>query len=100
MKDIANEKNGDKYRINNKNTTRSKSYEYKTKIIGATPADSNTLVLNYHHSIIKKHINNNCSALTGESESIHKAPKLKVDDRVRITKYKNISIKSYSENWS
>ena len=46
MKDIANEKNGDKYRINNKNTTRSKSYEYKTKIIGATPADSNTLVLN------------------------------------------------------
>ena len=29
-----------------------------------------------------------------------KAPKFKVNDRVRITKYKNIFIKSYTENWS
>ena len=29
-----------------------------------------------------------------------KAPKLKVDDRVRITKFKNIFRKDYAENWS
>ena len=40
------------------------------------------------------------SALTGKIESSHKAPKFKVGDRVRITKYKNIFSKSYTENWS
>ena len=29
-----------------------------------------------------------------------KAPKFKVNDRVRITNYKNIFIKGYTENWS
>ena len=29
-----------------------------------------------------------------------KVPKLKVNDRVRITKYKNILKKGYTENWS
>ena len=29
-----------------------------------------------------------------------KAPKLKVDDRIRITKFKNIFRKDYAENWS
>ena len=29
-----------------------------------------------------------------------KAPKFKVNDRVRITKYKNIFSKGYTENWS
>ena len=28
-----------------------------------------------------------------------KAPKFKVNDRVRITKYKNIFSKGYTENW-
>ena len=37
------------------------------------------------------------------NEKIHvspKAPKFKVNDRVRITKYKNIFSKGYTENWS
>ena len=29
-----------------------------------------------------------------------KAPKFKLNDRVRITKYKNIFSKGYTENWS
>ena len=29
-----------------------------------------------------------------------KVPKLKVNDRVRITKYKNILKKGYTENWA
>ena len=44
----------------------------------------------YHHSINKNFINADYSALTGKIETNPKAPKFKVNDRVRITKYKNI----------
>ena len=44
----------------------------------------------YSCSIGKKPINADCSALTEETESSPKAPKFNVDDRWRITKYKNI----------
>ena len=40
----ANENsNKDSYRINSNNTTSSKPFEYKTKIIGRTPTDNNIL---------------------------------------------------------
>ena len=48
----------------------------------------------------KKSINADYSALSEKIESIHKAPKFKVSDRVRITKYKNIFSKIYTDNWS
>ena len=54
----------------------------------------------YHHSINKKPINADYSALTEKIETNSKAPKFKVNDRVRITKYKNIFSKCYTENWS
>ena len=54
----------------------------------------------YHHSINKKPINTGYSASTGNNESNPKAPKFKVKDRVRITKYKNIFSKVYTKNWS
>ena len=54
----------------------------------------------YHHSINKKSINADYSAFTEKIERNHKVPKFKVNDRVRITKYKNIFSKSYTENWS
>ena len=54
----------------------------------------------YHRSINKKPINADCSALTENIETNNKAPKFKVNDRVRITKYKNIFSKGYTENWS
>ena len=42
--DDVNENNdAGNYRININKTTTSKSFEYKTKIIGSSPADSNTL---------------------------------------------------------
>ena len=54
----------------------------------------------YHHSINKKPINADCSALTEKIETNPKAPKYKVNYRVRVTKYKNIFRKGYTENWS
>ena len=54
----------------------------------------------YHHSIGKNPINADWSALTEEIDKNLKSPKLKVSDRVRITKYKNIFSKDYAENWS
>ena len=54
---------------------------------------------NTYHSInkktIKKTINVDCSALTENIESNPKATKFKVNDRVRITTYKNIFSKGY-----
>ena len=52
----------------------------------------------YHHSNHLKHINADHSALTENFVSNPKAPKFKVNDRVRITKYKNIFSKGYTEN--
>ena len=42
----------------------------------------------YHHSIGKKPIDADNSALTEEIKANRKARKFKVDDRVRINKYK------------
>ena len=50
----------------------------------------------YHCSIGKKPIHVDYSALIEEIESSHK-PKFEVGDRDRITKYKNIFIKDYTE---
>ena len=38
--------------------------------------------------------------MTEKIETNSKASKFKVNDRVRITKYKNIFSKGYTENWS
>ena len=54
----------------------------------------------YHRSISRKAIDVDHSALTKEIQKNPKANKFKVGDRVRITKYKNIFSKVYSENWS
>ena len=54
----------------------------------------------YHHSINKKRINADYSALTEKFETNPKAPKFKVNDRVKITKYKNIFSRGYTENRS
>ena len=54
----------------------------------------------YHHSINRKPIIFDYSAWTERMETNPKAPKFKVNERVRITKYKNIFSKGYAENWS
>ena len=38
--------------------------------------------------------------MTEKIEANFKAPKFKVNDRIKITKYKNIFSKGYTENWS
>ena len=61
------------------------------------------LVDEYSHtdrSVTKKHIHADYSALTEEIDSNPKAPKFKVCDKVRITKYKNIFSKGYTKNCS
>ena len=45
VNDGANENNAVSYRIDNTKVVRSESFEYKTKIIRSTPADSNTLII-------------------------------------------------------
>ena len=55
---------------------------------------------NNHHSINRNPINVDYSAFTEKMETNHKAPKFKVNDRVRINKYKNIFSKCYTDNWS
>ena len=52
------------------------------------------------HSVGKKPINADYSGLTEKIETNLEALKFKVNDRVRITMYKNIFSKAYSENWS
>ena len=54
----------------------------------------------YHHSIGKKPTNGDYSAQTKKIETNPKASKFKVVDSVRITKYKNIFSKGYTENQS
>ena len=54
----------------------------------------------YHHSINKKPTNADYSAFTEKNETNPKSPKFKVNDRVRITKYKNVFSKVYTKNWS
>ena len=44
----------------------------------------------YHHPINKKFINADDSALTEQIKTNLQATKIKVNDKVRITKYKNI----------
>ena len=48
----------------------------------------------------KKTINADYSVLAEKIETNHKAPKFKVNDRVRITSHKNIFSIGYTENWS
>ena len=54
----------------------------------------------YHRCINKKPINVDYSALTEKSQTNSKAPKSKVNDRVRIIQYKNIFSECSTENWS
>ena len=54
----------------------------------------------YHHSVNKIPINADNSASTENIESNPKAPNFKVNDRARVTKYKNIFSKGYTQNWS
>ena len=50
--------------------------------------------------IKKTPINADYSDSTEKIETNSKAPKFKVNDKVRITKYRNVFSKDYAKNWS
>ena len=54
----------------------------------------------YHHFIDKKPTNADYSATIQKLMTNSKDLKFKVNDRVRITKYKNIFSEVYTKNWS
>ena len=76
-----------------------KSNTYKKINLNKLVAQYNNTSL-CHHSINKKLINADYSFLTQNIGSNPKTSKFEVNDRVRITKYKNIFSKRSSENWS
>ena len=53
----------------------------------------------YRSSANEKLVDVDCFDLNKEIQSIHKATKFEVGNRVRHTKYKNILWKSYTKNW-
>ena len=54
----------------------------------------------YHYSINIKPINADYYDLTEKIQTNPQASKFKVNDRVRITKDKNVFSKNYTKNWS
>ena len=53
----------------------------------------------YHHSFGKKPIDADYSVLREKIQTNPKAPNYKVNDSVRITQYKNICSKGFTESW-
>ena len=76
-------------------STHNKGKSYVTYLNKLVDQHNNT-----YHSINKKPINADYSALTEKIKTNLIALKFKVNDRVRITKYKNIFGKGYNKNWS
>ena len=83
---------------------RGKIYKKRANNSKSYLSDLNNLVdeynKTYHNSIGKKPIDADYSVLNKQIESSHKVFKFKVGDRMRITKYKNIFSKGYTNNWS
>ena len=78
-----------------KKTTANDSKSYLSYLNKLADQYSNT----YHHSINKKPINPDYSVLTEKIETNPKAFKFKVNDSVRITKYKRITLKFGQEKY-
>ena len=71
-----------------KTANESKCYlDYLNKLVDECNNSSNRFHADYY-------------ALSEEFQSSHKTPKFKTDDRMKISKYKNIFRKSYTKKWS
>ena len=87
-------------------TLKSKIYKYMTSISKNVYINKLSDIVNeynntYHTTIKMKPIDVKDNTYINTSEKInYKDPKFKVDDRVRISKYKNIFAKGYTPNWS
>ena len=87
-------------------TLKNKIYKYMTAISKNVYIDKLDDIVNEYnntcHTTIKmKHIDvKDNTYINTDKEINNKDPKFKVDDRVRISKYKNIFTKGYTPNWS
>ena len=87
-------------------TLKSEIYKYMTSISKNVYIDKLDDIVDkynntYHTTIKMKSINVKDNTYINTSKEINnKDPKLKVGDRVRISKYKNIFAKGYMPNWS
>ena len=78
----------------------SKSKALKAKNYKKMTDNDSKFYLGYLDKLVKKTINADDSVLTKNIEANLKAPKFKVNDRVKINKYKNIFSKGNTKNWS
>ena len=87
-------------------TLKSKIYKHMTSISKNVYIDKLDDIVNeynnkYHTTIKMKPIDvKDNTYINTDKEINNKDPKFKVDDRVRISKYKNIFAKGYTPNWS
>ena len=87
-------------------TLKSKIYKYMTSVSKNVYIDKLDDIVDeynntYHSTIKTKPIDvKDNTYINTDKETNDKDPKFKVDDRVRISKYKNIFAKDYSPNWS
>ena len=87
-------------------TLKSKIYKYMTSVSKNVYIDKLDDIVDeynntYHNTIKTKPIDVKDNIyINTDKETNDKDPKFKVDDRVRISKYKNIFAKDYSPNWS
>ena len=87
-------------------TLKSKIYKYMTSISKNVYIDKLDDIVDeynntYHTTIKMKPIDvKDNTYINTDKETNDKDPKFKVDDRVRISKYKNIFAKDYTPNWS
>ena len=95
--------------LENNNILMYSSYNDSRSVMTANNSKSQLPYLNklveqysntYHHYINKKPINTDYSTWTEKRETTPRTHKFKINDIVRITKYKNIFSKVYTQNWS
>ena len=87
-------------------TLKSKIYKYMTSISKNVYIDKLDDIVDeynnaYHTTIKMKPIDvKDNTYINNDKETNDKDPKFKVDDRVRISKFKNSFAKGYTPNWS
>ena len=87
-------------------TLKNKIYEYMTSVSKNVYLDKLDDIVNkynstYHSTIKMKLVDVKTNPYTGSSKDINnKDPKFKIDDTVRVSKYKNIFAKGYVLDWS
>ena len=87
-------------------TLKNKIYKHMTTISKNVYIDVLNEIINRYNNTVHKTIKMKPTDVTGDSyvecneDSNKKGPKFKVNDHVRLSKYKNIFAKEYVPNWS